>query len=525
MLLVAAAIAAATPGREADSVLLPAAGSSNATGELLDRPQNYTAGQSQNSVTPPQRAVLPPHAATGTIRLSDASLNDASITWMMLSTAIVLMMTPALGLFEAGLLPDTYTVSVLMQCVSGLAILSVLWFCIGFTLCFGASAGGVIGSPASYPFMLDVTWAEALEQAPAIPGILFALFQCMFAVITPLLITGAFAGRLKYGAFVMFIVCWSVIVYYPLVHWVWCPSGFLAKLGVFDFAGGIVIHTSAGVASLVCALTLDAREEPSPPPHSLPMATVGATLLWGGWFGFNGGSALAAGTLASSAIFNTHIAASSSAVTWVAFEAASQRGCGGKPTLAGALNGAVAGLAGITPASGFVTTQAAFVLGVVFGLGALAGSWALKRLRIDDALEVSAVHGVTGIIGSLALGLLATQSVNPDGPDGALYGRPQQLGYQAIGVLVAIAWAAPMTAAILQLVRVTVGLRHEPIELLPQPAQPKGADAATAAKQKGADAAITADTTATPAVSLDERDHGEAAYTYSKPQHVSYWQQ
>jgi ammonium transporter, Amt family len=366
-LLLGLALAHAAP-EIPHKVLQPEASPPHERADVSSQPQasSVVLAGGAPSVHTQQVAVSSQAAASGrgaAVQLSAAPVSDASITWMMLSTAIVMMMTPGLGLFEAGLLPSSLTVSILMQCFAGLAILSVMWFMLGFSLCFGASAAGVIGSPASFPFMDGVSWTGSLPEAPQIPGTLYALFQCMFAVISPLLITGAFAERLKFSAFCGFIMLWSLLVYYPLVHWIWNLDGWLAKYGCVDFAGGIVIHTSAGTASLVSALVIGGRDNPSSRPHSLPLAATGGVLLWVGWFGFNGGSALAAGSLASSAIFSTHIAACSSCVVWIVYEA----GMTGKPTLLGAMNGAIAGLAGITPASGFVTIQSAFVLGIVFG--------------------------------------------------------------------------------------------------------------------------------------------------------------
>ncbi|EOD37654.1 hypothetical protein EMIHUDRAFT_225229 [Emiliania huxleyi CCMP1516] len=285
------------------------------------------------------------------------------------STMGVLLMVPALGLFEAGLLRAKNSVSVLIQCFAGVAVLTVLWFVIGFSLCFS---------------------------------------QGMFAAITPLL---------------------TLLVYYPLCHWVW-GGGWLARLGVCDFAGGIVIHTSAGVASLVTALRLGPRvgfaglASHSLAPHNLPMAATGAGLLWVGWFAFNGGSALAVGSLAASALLSTHVAGAGGALVWLALD----WGHAGRPTFVGCINGALSGLAGVTPASGYVTPSAGLVVG-------------LEYLRIDDALDVTSIHGVTGVVGSLLLGVYASSEVNPAGPDGSL----DQLRLQALGVAVAIAWSGAGT--------------------------------------------------------------------------------
>jgi Amt family ammonium transporter len=259
-------------------------------------------------------------------------------------------MTPALGFFEAGLIRSKNALSVLVQTFSGLAILSALWFVLGFTLVFAPSQGGLIGG-LDWIFFRDVPVNGSLDYAPTIPGVTFASFQMMFAVITPLLITGAFAERLKWSSFFIFIIAWSIIVYFPLAHWVW-GRGWLADLGVFDFAGGIVIHTSAGLASIAAALVLGRRRNFGPDimvPHNIPLAVLGASLLWIGWFGFNAGSALASGSLAANTLLVTHIGSVTSAIVWLFL---SWRRAG-KPSTTAVINGAISGLAGVTPAAGF----------------------------------------------------------------------------------------------------------------------------------------------------------------------------
>jgi len=280
----------------------------------------------------------------------------------------------------------------------------------------------------------------------------------MFAVITPLLITGAFAERMKWNAFFIFIIVWSLVIYYPLAHWIW-GGGWLAKIGVFDFAGGIVIHTSAGMAALASALVLGRRKGFGPEimvPHNLPLAAIGATLLWVGWFGFNAGSALASGSLAASAFLATQIAASTCALVWILLSWKRT----GKPTVSAAINGAISGLAGVTPTAGFITGQWAFILGIVLGLASYYGIVLIKeRLKIDDVLDVSSVHGITGIIGSLWIGLFATQAINPIGPNGWFYGNPMQLPIQALGVGVAALMGFVGTFVILKILDYTIGIR------------------------------------------------------------------
>ena len=368
-----------------------------------------------------------------------------------------MLMTPALGFFEAGLIRSKNALSVIVQTFAGIAILSALWFILGFSLVFAPSQGGIIGG-YHWLFFNDVPMNESLDYAPTIPGVSFASFQMMFAVITPLLITGAFAERMKWSSFFVFIIAWSIFIYYPLAHWIW-GRGWLADLGVFDFAGGIVIHTSAGLGSLAAALVLGRRRNFGPDimvPHNIPLAVLGASLLWIGWFGFNAGSALASGALAANTLLVTHIASATSAIVWILLSWKRA----GKPSTTAAINGAVAGLAGVTPASGFITAQSSFFLGIVLGFASYYGILLLKeRLKIDDALDVSSVHGITGIIGSIAIGLIATTVVNPSGPDGLLSGNAMQLAIQAFGVAVAAILGFVGTTVIMKIIDKTIGLK------------------------------------------------------------------
>ena len=384
-------------------------------------------------------------------------IDTGDTTWMLISTGLVMMMTPALGFFEAGLIRSKNSLSVIMQTFSGLAILSTLWFVIGFTLVFAPSQGGIIGG-LDWVFFNNVPMNDSLDYAPTIPGVTFASYQMMFAVITPLLMTGAFAERLKWSSFFIFIIAWSLVVYFPLAHWVW-GRGWLADMGVFDFAGGIVIHTSAGLGSLAAALVLGRRKNFGPDimvPHNIPLAVIGAALLWIGWFGFNAGSALASGSLAANTLLVTHIGSATSAMVWIFLSWKRS----GKPSTTAVINGAIAGLAGVTPAAGFIDAQSSFFLGIVLGLASYYAILLLKEhWKIDDALDVSSVHGVTGIVGSLAIGILATQLVNPAGPNGLLFGNPMQLAVQAMGVAVAAVLGFVGTVVIMKLIDRTIGLK------------------------------------------------------------------
>lgn len=387
--------------------------------------------------------------------MSDINTGDTS--WLLVSTGFVMIMTPALGFFEAGLLRSKNSLSVIMQCFSGLAILSILWIVIGFSLSFSVN-NGIIGG-LDWIFLNNVPLDIPLFYAPNIPGISYASFQMMFAVITPLLITGAFADRMRFRSYLVFIILWSIFIYYPVAHWVWGKGGWLGSLGVFDFAGGIVVHVNAGMAALAAALIIGKRRNFGPEilrPHNIPLAAIGASLLWMGWFGFNAGSALTAGGLAANTLLVTQTASAASSLVWILLSWKRS----GKPSAVAAINGAIAGLAGVTPASGYISVQNSLILGIVLGLVSYYAIMLLKeRLRIDDALDVSSVHGVTGIVGTLAVGLIASSLINPAGPNGLIYGNPIQLGLQALGVVSTAAFSFGGTIIIIKLLDKTIGLR------------------------------------------------------------------
>ena len=391
------------------------------------------------------------------------TISAGDTSWMLISTGLVMLMIPALGFFESGLIRSKNSLSVLMQTFSGLAILSVLWFIIGFTLVYAPSPGGIIGG-LNWTFFNGVPINKSLDYAPTIPGVTFATYQMMFAVITPLLITGAFAERLKGSAFFVFIIAWSIFIYYPLAHWVW-GRGWLAQLGVFDFAGGIVIHTSAGMGAIGAALVLGRRKNFGPAimvPHNIPLAVIGAAMLWFGWFGFNAGSALTSGALAGNTLLVSQIASATSAMVWIGL---SWRSKSEKPSTTGVITGAIAGLAGVTPASGFISAQNSFFLGIVLGFASYYGILLIKRhLKIDDALDVGSVHGITGIIGSLAIGIIASSLINPAGPNGLLYGNLTQIGIQALGVAVGAILGFGGTIIIMKVINAVIGLRVKEVE-------------------------------------------------------------
>lgn len=386
---------------------------------------------------------------------------------MLVATSFVLAMTPGLALFEAGLLRSKNTVSIITQCLSGLSVLSLLWFTVGFSLCFGSTDLGLLSSPLDHLFLKGVGWSTSLPLAPTIPGVLFASFQCMFAAITPLLVTGSFAERFKFKGFLSFAVLWSLICYYPMCHAVW-GGGWLAQRGVLDFAGGIVIHAIAGVASIVTAKMLGSRKSESSDKQSesnYPIAAAGAGLLWMGWFGFNAGSSLIAGGLAANTLLVSHLAAAAGSAVWMALDWTT----GGKATLLGILNGALSGLAGVTPASGFVHAPSGVAIGALCGLASYYGVYVLKdKLKIDDALDVSSVHGITGIVGSLAIGLYGSLAINSAGANGLFFGGGlAQLAKQGLGVAVGCLWSLISTFGILKFLKaVGLGRVDDDVEVL-----------------------------------------------------------
>lgn len=388
-------------------------------------------------------------------------INTGDTAWLMIASSLVLLMIPALGMFEAGLLRQKNAVSVFMQIFFGLALLSVMWFTVGFSLTFGPDTGEGLTGNMDWRFLKGVSQNEGLHYAPTVPGVSFAMFQMMFAVITPLILTGAVAERMKFSAYVLFIVAWSALIYYPLVHWIW-GDGWLHKLGVVDFAGGMIIHTTTGVGGIAAALVLGRRLGFGPGimvPHNIPLAVLGSSLLWLGWFGFNAGSAYSAGSLSGVTIVNTQMASAVSCLIWVVIFWIRTR----KSSVIAAINGAVAGLAAITPASGYVGVEYAVVIGIIAGFASSLMVPVLKeRLKIDDALDIGAVHGISGIIGSLLVGVFANAAVNHLGINGLLFGNPGQLGAQAIGVGIAVLMGFGGTWLILKIIKALVPIRVTP---------------------------------------------------------------
>ncbi len=383
------------------------------------------------------------------------NISAGDTAWLLASAALVMLMTPALGFFYGGLVRRKNVLATIMHSFFILCLISVQWVLWGYTLAFGPDHGGIIGG-------LDWLALRGVGQdpgpyAPTVPHEAYMVFQMMFAVITPALITGAFAERKRFKAFVIFTLLWATFVYDPIAHWVW-GGGWLGQLGALDFAGGTVVHITSGVSALVAALVLGRRVgygREALEPHDATMTVLGASLLWFGWFGFNAGSAITAGGLAANAFVVTNTAAAMAALTWMTVSWLHK----GAPSVLGAAAGAVAGLVAITPASGYVDVSASILIGLGAGVFCYTAIQLTKRLKVDDALDVFGVHGIGGAWGALATGIFATVAINSGAKDGLLYGNPGQLGIQAIAVAASIIYSAVMTFVILKLIDVFVGLR------------------------------------------------------------------
>jgi len=421
---------------------------------------------------------------------------DAGDTaWMIMACALVLLMTiPGLALFYGGLVRRKNVLNVLMQCMILMAVISIEWVMVGYSLSFGSIKGALapyIGG-FDWAFLKGIHMGDlspyfiSHSQATAdggtigtIPHFVFIMFQCMFAVITPGLILGAFAERIKFKGFLVFSVLWAIIIYNPIAHWVWSADGWLYKLGALDFAGGTVVHINAGIAAIVMALLLGKRHDyqgHAIPPHNIPHVFIGASLLWFGWFGFNAGSGLAADGLAGNAFLVTHIAAATAALVWALLDWIH----GKKPTVVGVCTGAVAGLVAITPAAGFVDVTGALIIGLVVSLICFfMVAWVKPKLGYDDSLDAFGVHGIGGIIGAILTGVLATPAVQA-AYSGAAFGNWHQLGVQCIAVLSTLVYSGIGTFLLFKLVEKTIGIR------------------ATVSEES---------------IGLDESQHGETAYT------------
>jgi Amt family ammonium transporter len=384
-------------------------------------------------------------------------MNAGDTAFVLVSAALVMLMTPGLALFYGGMVRNKNVLGTIMQSFIILGIITVEWVLWGYSMSFGPDNAGIIGG-LDWFGLKGVGMSPSPDYGSSIPHLAFMIFQCMFAIITPALITGAFAERLKFTAFLLFILLWGTFVYNPLAHWVWGVGGWMGKMGALDFAGGTVVHISSGVSALAAALVVGKRlgyGSTAYIPHNVPMTVTGAALLWFGWFGFNAGSALACNGLAASAFVVTHIASAMAVLSWMFMEWLHR----GKPTTLGAASGAVAGLVAITPGSGFVGPVSAIIIGALGGVICYGGVLVKSKLGYDDSLDVVGIHGLGGTWGALATGLFASTKVNPDGANGLFFGSPGQLWIQFVSVIATMVFAFVMTLIILKIVDVMIGLR------------------------------------------------------------------
>ena len=400
-----------------------------------------------------QRKPDPPAPANS----SAPKVSSGDTAWILISAALVMLLTPGLALFYGGMVRTKNVLGTIMQSFMIIALISVQWVLFGYSLAFGPDVGGLIGD-LSWFGLNGVGLTPNPDYAGTVPHQAFMIYQGMFAVITPALLMGAIAERMKFKTFFVFTLLWATLVYDPIAHWVWGNGGWIRKMGGLDFAGGIVVHISSGVSALAAALLAGKRKgygtEPMA-PHSLPMTITGAAILWFGWFGFNAGSAVAAGMLSTSAFVVTHIAGAGGALSWAVVEWIYK----GKPTTLGAVSGAVAGLATITPASGFVAPMPALFIGLTAGIFCYLGVVGKNKFGYDDSLDVVGIHGVGGTWGALALGLFATKAVNDAGNNGFFFGNPGLFGVQALAVATAWVYSFVVTFILLKILDWTMGLR------------------------------------------------------------------
>ncbi|HVP79705.1 MAG TPA: ammonium transporter [Thermodesulfobacteriota bacterium] len=384
-------------------------------------------------------------------------VDSGDTSWMLISSALVMLMTPGLALFYGGMVRKKNVLGTVMQSFIALGVISIQWVIYGYSLAFGPDVGHVIGN-LNWIGLRGVGLDPYPDYSATIPHQAFMIFQMMFAVITPALITGAIAERFKFKTYLIFLILWATFVYDPLAHWVWGVGGWIRNLGALDFAGGLVVHISSGIAALAAAIVVGKRkgygEEPLP-PHNLTMTLLGAALLWFGWFGFNGGSAVASGSLATNAFVVTHISTAAAALSWMIVEWAYR----GNPTVLGAASGAVAGLVAITPASGFVGPVSAMIIGLAAGALCYFAINLKSKFGYDDSLDVVGVHGVGGTWGALATGLFASKAINAAGSDGLFFGNLSLIGIQALSVVSAWVYSFVVTLIILKTLDWTMGLR------------------------------------------------------------------
>jgi len=388
--------------------------------------------------------------------------NQADIAWILVATALVFLMTPGLALFYGGMVHRKNVLSTMIKSVVAAGIVSVLWVVVGYSLCFGDSLGGFIGNPLTHLFFKGVISGAPVLQGGTpmtIPLLLFALFQLMFAIITPGLVVGAVAERIKFDSYVLFIVLFSLFVYAPIAHWTWHPNGFLNKWGVLDFAGGTVVHISAGCAALAGAIVLKRRkvhiEQKEIPPANIPYVLIGTGLLWFGWFGFNAGSALAANSLSVSAFATTNTAAAAAGLSWMFFDVLR----GKKPSVLGFCIGAVVGLVAITPAAGFVAIPQSIFIGFIAAIISNMAVHYKSRSKVDDTLDVFPCHGLGGMVGLLLTGIFATKTVNAAGNNGLFYGNPAFFFTQVKALLIVVSYSFTMSFIIFKFINFVLPIR------------------------------------------------------------------
>jgi len=391
---------------------------------------------------------------------ADASkYNSADIGWIIVATALVFLMTPGLAFFYGGMVHRKNIISTMIKSIVATGVVSILWIVVGYSLCFGESIGGFIGNPSTHLFFKGVISGAPWSLAPTIPLSLFALFQLMFAVITPGLVVGAVAERIRFTAYTLFIALFSILVYAPIAHWTWHPEGFLFKLGALDFAGGTVVHISAGCAALAGAIVLKRRkahiENKEIPPANIPYVLIGTGLLWFGWFGFNAGSALGANSLAVSAFATTNTAAAAAGLAWMFFDVVR----GKKPSVLGFCIGAVVGLVAITPAAGFVAVPQSIFIGAVASLISNLAVYYKSKSTLDDTLDVFPCHGVGGMVGMIMTGIFATKTVNSAGNDGLFYGNFSFMLIQLKALVVVVGYSFVMSLAIFKFIDLILPLR------------------------------------------------------------------
>ncbi|MBS1749344.1 MAG: ammonium transporter [Bacteroidetes bacterium] len=385
--------------------------------------------------------------------------NAADITWILVATALVFLMTPGLAFFYGGMVHRKNVISTMMKSVVAAGVVSVLWITVGYSLCFGTDIGGFIGNPLTHLFFKDVNSGEPWVGAPTIPKTLFSLFQLMFAIITPGLVVGAVAERIRFTSYILFIALFSLLVYAPLAHWSWHPDGFLFKMGALDFAGGTVVHISAGCAALAGALVLKRRkthiEHKEIPPANIPYILIGTGLLWFGWFGFNAGSALGANAIAVSAFATTNTAAASAGLGWMFFDVIR----GKKPSVTGFCIGAVVGLVAITPGAGFVGIPQSIFIGVLSAIISNVAVYYKQKSTLDDTLDVFPCHGIGGMVGMLLTGVFATKAVNAAGNDGLFFGNTAFFFTQMKAMLIAGGYSFLVSYVIFKFINFILPLR------------------------------------------------------------------